>query len=55
MTKRRLSEQPKPFFLARTTGKCVVSYREWFKLIVTAFLVSCGMTAVAFALGWLAG
>ena len=33
---------------------CVVSYREWFKLIVAALLISCGMTAVAFALGWLA-
>jgi hypothetical protein len=31
-----------------------VSYREWFKLIVTAFLVSCGLTAAAVALGWLA-
>ena len=26
-------------------------YWEWFKLIVTAFLISCGMTAAAFALG----
>ena len=38
----------------KPTGNRVVSYGEWFKLIVTAFLVSCGLTAVAFALGWLA-
>ena len=35
------------------TGGCV-SYWEWVKLIGTAVLVSCGMTAVTFALGWLA-
>jgi hypothetical protein len=34
--------------------KLRLSYREWFKLIVTAVLISCAMTAVAFALGWFA-
>ena len=28
-----------------------MSYWEWFKLIVTAVLISCAMTAVAVALG----
>jgi hypothetical protein len=30
-------------------GAVVVSYWEWFKLIVTAVLISSGMTATAFA------
>ena len=29
--------------------------REWFRLIFTAILISCGMTAAEFTLGWLAG
>src|SRR4029077_18378948 len=31
-----------------------VSYWIWFKLIATAVLTSCAMTAIALALGWLA-
>jgi hypothetical protein len=31
-----------------------LSYWEWFKMIGTAFLISCGMTAAAGAVWWFA-
>jgi hypothetical protein len=34
-------------------GAIVMSYWEWFKLIGTAVLISCCMTAATLAVGWL--
>jgi hypothetical protein len=36
------------------TGTVCVSYWEWFKLIATAFLISCATTGMGFALWWVA-
>jgi hypothetical protein len=34
------------------TGNRFVSYREWAKLIATAFLASLGITTITFAICW---